>query len=362
MVEAGILLVIDNGDISGVGRWVAHEGIQIAGPSRTTVVFWRHGGAIADQLAGAVSRIALHARNGRDVVASVRLLRLIYHLQPSVVHFTDQPLLPILLCRLMRVPFTCTLHVFPRRGRGTLARRVAVAGARAVIAVSPAVAEMARSTLAAANKVVVIPAATPKPKYVRISMAGTPLAVLPTRLVRGKGVELVSSVLEVINRDGIRFRARVFGEGPLRAALELDADRLDGALEVMPAEWDLDRLYVGADAVLFTSPEETFGLTIIEGMARGLPVIGVRSGTPQDWVLGAVCSYVAHGQALKGLVNAVEAFLASPPGYADRRQLHEEFASRFTLEHSLDEHRRVLPEYQARNARRTSRRWNSSFR
>ena len=72
----------------------------------------------------------------------------------------------------------------------------------------------------------------------------------------------------------------MIGEGPNRE--ELEAQQAAGApVRVLPFLQDragLARLLASADVYVTAGPHETFGLSVIEAQACGLPVVGVRAG------------------------------------------------------------------------------------
>lgn len=89
------------------------------------------------------------------------------------------------------------------------------------------------------------------------------------------------------------------GGGPLEATLHERARRQEG-LRVMPYESDrgrLARMYAAADFYLASGPGETFGLSIGEALASGLPVLCVGRGAGPDRLEGSDCGETyAHGR------------------------------------------------------------------
>jgi alpha-1,6-mannosyltransferase len=88
------------------------------------------------------------------------------------------------------------------------------------------------------------------------------------------------------------------GDGPLRETLAEHATR-NRRIKVLPFETDrlkLATLLASADVYVSAMPYETFGLSVVEAQACGLPVVGVRAGAMIDRVpagvgrLGAVDS------------------------------------------------------------------------
>jgi alpha-1,6-mannosyltransferase len=76
------------------------------------------------------------------------------------------------------------------------------------------------------------------------------------------------------------------GDGPLRGSLEARAREV-GRAHVLPFIDDrarLARLLASADVYVSAMAHETFGLSVVEAQACGLPVVGVRAGAMTDRV------------------------------------------------------------------------------
>ncbi len=110
---------------------------------------------------------------------------------------------------------------------------------------------------------------------------------------------LLLEAFELVARELPDARLTLIGDGPLfdpvreRAADGACATRIDfpGRL----ARPDLARhLRDSADVVVIASRAETFGMTAVEGLASGLPVVSTRCGGPEDVVsepsLGQLCA------------------------------------------------------------------------
>lgn len=116
----------------------------------------------------------------------------------------------------------------------------------------------------------------------------------------------------------------------------------------------LTALLQGASMLLLSSNEEGFGLTVIEAMACGLPVISTRCGGPADTIADGVTGYlVAVGDA-KSMANRAGDILTSPGlGRQMGQRGRDAVLQRFTAERwgglFLDKYDELLAEHETRN-------------
>jgi alpha-1,6-mannosyltransferase len=112
-----------------------------------------------------------------------------------------------------------------------------------------------------------------------------PLLLYAGRLDHEKRVQLVVDAFEGLP-DRFGAHLVIVGDGPLRKELEQRAERL-GRLGLLPYRQDraeLARLMASADVYVTAGPHETFGLSVVEAQACGLPVVGVAGGALVDRV------------------------------------------------------------------------------
>ena len=78
-------------------------------------------------------------------------------------------------------------------------------------------------------------------------------------------------------------------------------DRID--VHIFPEKTELARLYREAGAFVLASDEEGFGVTVIEAMASGIPVISTRSGGPDDIIADGVDGYLVDRDDAQALAD-----------------------------------------------------------
>ena len=110
-----------------------------------------------------------------------------------------------------------------------------------------------------------------------------------SRFVVQKGVDTLLSAVSLLKKTGeTQFRICICGEGPLETELKQLCTRLELDRQV---EWvdGFDRKAVASrirscDCLVSSSRWESFGVTLVEALACGKPVIATRSGGPEDFV------------------------------------------------------------------------------
>lgn len=123
------------------------------------------------------------------------------------------------------------------------------------------------------------------------------------------------------------------GEGPLRDTLERRA-RDDPRVRVIPFIQDRDELAAfmrAADLYVTGMAHETFGLSVVEAQACGLPILGVRSGAMIERVTEGETGVLVPPDDPAAMARALEELEADRPrlaamGEAGRRHVERHFS------------------------------------
>ncbi|NDJ19425.1 glycosyltransferase [Myxacorys almedinensis] len=85
------------------------------------------------------------------------------------------------------------------------------------------------------------------------------------------------------------------------------------------------------DVFCSPSPYETFGLTVVEAMASGVPVVTVDSGAVAEYLIDGVNGYLVPPNSVEGLTNQLEKVVLSDNTDLIQRALRD--ANKFSVEH-----------------------------
>jgi glycosyltransferase involved in cell wall biosynthesis len=156
-----------------------------------------------------------------------------------------------------------------------------------------------------------------------------------SRLIPGKGVEDVLMAAQEVVPRGARFR--IAGEGSERSRLELLAERLGIRDNVEFIGWlqgasDVRRFWNDCDVAVAAPNDwvESFGLTAVEAMACGTPVVATRGGALAETVIDGRTGFVVnprdpHALATALLIYLNDASMVAVHGAAARDWCEERF-------------------------------------
>lgn len=134
-----------------------------------------------------------------------------------------------------------------------------------------------------------------------------------SRLERIKGMDLVIPVFARLRELYFNIRLLVVGDGSLRSIMEQQALKLEVNDSI---EWvgrqkqsALQRLYDRIDILLIPSRSEGFGLTAIEGMARGCVVVASNTGGLPEVVKDGVTGVLHQTENMEDMIIKIHSLL-----------------------------------------------------
>lgn len=161
---------------------------------------------------------------------------------------------------------------------------------------------------------------------------GQPLLVYVGRLDGEKKPDLVVDAFMRLPR-ALGAKLALIGEGPLKDQIAALGDERIVMPGYMKSRAELARWLASSDIYVSGMADETFGVSIVEAQASGLPVVGVAAGAMIDRVTDAVGRLGPVGDAAAMAANIVSVW------NADRLAMAAEARARalqFSWDHSME--------------------------
>ncbi len=137
------------------------------------------------------------------------------------------------------------------------------------------------------------------------------------RFVPIKRIDLAIHAFSIFAKQNPDVKLKIVGAGPLEDQIKqwiADFD-LQSRVEIIPWTNDLAELYTGAIATLITSDREGFGMTAVESLACGTPVIMTDVGCAHEVVKNGENGIIVPVGDVIALANAMEKMLLPSTQY-----------------------------------------------
>ena len=179
------------------------------------------------------------------------------------------------------------------------------------------------------------PAQLADPRKIRAELGIAPdatLIVSVARLEHEKSVETLIAAMKSVAAAEPSAVCVIAGEGSQKAALlsQIAGSGLENAVRLIGFRSDALALMNAADVFVLPSPNEPFGLVLIEAMSVGKPVIATRSGGPLEIVVDGETGLLVAPSAAEEMGGAIlslirDADLRRRMGAAGRARFLEKF-------------------------------------
>ena len=119
----------------------------------------------------------------------------------------------------------------------------------------------------------------PRPRQSMADGQERPVILYVGRLSQEKDLTILFEAFRILNRRGT-YQLYIVGDGPLRLQTERFVRSTAHTVYtgIIPYGERLAELYATADVLALPSRNETFGLTILEALASGIPVVAMNQG------------------------------------------------------------------------------------
>lgn len=129
------------------------------------------------------------------------------------------------------------------------------------------------------------------------------------RLASEKRVDLLIEAFARLKPKQNNYSLIIAGDGPVEVVQQLQhlAEPISNIhfIGFIKGE-NKANLFASCDVFCSPSPYETFGLTVLEAMASGIPVVSVNSGGVSDYLIDGVNGYLVVPDDIEQLTNAIK--------------------------------------------------------
>jgi glycosyltransferase involved in cell wall biosynthesis len=316
-------------EFAGVERALTYVAPELAGRGHDVTVIGGDPARMAPALAVA----------GVDHVAAAGVVdaaKAIASIRPDLVHshMTSADLVSVGTRPVHHAPNVSTLHFAHPRGRDR-GRRVLYRALppffRRQIAISRFVADHC------GTRTIVVPNGVPD-RALPVTGERQPTVVVAQRLEREKNTALA---LRIWQRSSLRtrgWRMEIAGRGREDPALRALARRLgiEGSVSFLGFVADVDVLMAHASVLLATAPAEPFGLSVVEAMSAGLPVVAADGGGHHEVLAGFDGQLFRSGDSDAGAA-ALDALAGDDRAISEARaRARDRYEERYTIERHVD--------------------------
>ena len=159
-----------------------------------------------------------------------------------------------------------------------------------------------------------------------------PLIIYVGRLDGEKKPDVVAEAFRRLP-EGLKAHLVLLGEGPLKAEIAALGDKRIVLPGYVRNRSEVARWLASADLYASGMADETFGVSIVEAQASGLPVVGVAAGAMLDRVTPEVGRLGPVGDAEAMAANMLAVLAADRSAIADRARAH---ALQFSWDRSME--------------------------
>lgn len=175
--------------------------------------------------------------------------------------------------------------------------------------------------------------------WTTLGLPETPARLLYVgRVSKEKNLEALAAAVEALAQKRQDFHLAVVGDGPYLEAMRarLTPTGLTTFTGILTGK-TLSGIYASADLFVFPSTTDTFGNSVVEALASGLPCLVSDQGGPCEIVRDGNCGFVFTAQHEKSLTQTLEHALNHRASWEGLRLKARERAQGYTYAHSAQE-------------------------
>jgi glycosyltransferase involved in cell wall biosynthesis len=147
-------------------------------------------------------------------------------------------------------------------------------------------------------------------------LPATPLIGAMGVFRRKKGFHILIKALSILKQKGVPFKAVIAGKGRITWYLQYLRWKLDLKNELTMRGWvsnkDRDAFVDSIDLYVLPSRTETFGMVVVEAMARMKRVIATKCGGPEEIITDGVDGFLVEKENPEAMADKLEELIKNP--------------------------------------------------
>lgn len=301
-----------------------------------------------------ITRIKAKETRGLKLVKNLR--KIIRYEKPDLIHIHSRPgdFMTVLAAKLEKKPMVYSLRTdqrpslfdrffkFPQFGK--------------IITLSQSINKVLQLAHVSDLRLACIPGAVDTERFkpdkegravflARFGLKGDgPVLAMAAQLTQNKGHSVFLGALPTILAKRPATRALIFGQGPMKAALEKEAKRrgVDKYVRFVGQQPDMENMLPYIDLLIHPALSEGMGVVLMETAACGVPIIGSRVGAISEIVRDRFNGYLVKPGDYPGLARHINDLLDDEDQFRLFGKTGRELAlERFSIERMVTAHRVV---------------------
>ena len=152
-------------------------------------------------------------------------------------------------------------------------------------------------------------------------------------LAKLKNHKFLIDIAEHLKQKNVHFQMTVLGDGPLKNELEelVKLKQLNGKVFFLGNQDKVEEFLWQSTIYLHSSLSEALGLTLLEAMAAGLPVITLDGGGNRDLMEEGKNGYLIEEESVELFVGRILELINNPALYKEMSEYARLFAQKFDI-------------------------------
>lgn len=146
-------------------------------------------------------------------------------------------------------------------------------------------------------------------------------------------------VMKVLNKNGYgNFNLTIIGDGPMRASIEnkISENRLQDKVKLVGLTDKVEDFLKNSDLYVYSCIKEGFGLTLIEAMASGLPIVCLDGGGNRDIIEDGKNGFMIYEQNAELFAEKIIEITGDEQLYTTMSEFAVQYAMGFDIKNYID--------------------------